>query len=47
MLRLIVITALEGKIINLDPERLGKILELPTDGEKFFGDGWYSQANVK
>jgi hypothetical protein len=37
----------KGKVINLDPEELGRILELPTDGEKIFGDGWYSQANVR
>jgi hypothetical protein len=37
----------KGKIVNLDPEELGRILEFPTDGEKIFGDGWFSSANVK
>ncbi|KAK2397621.1 hypothetical protein QL285_059179 [Trifolium repens] len=38
---------LKGKVVNLDPEELGRILELPTDGEKIFGDGWFSKAKVK
>jgi hypothetical protein len=38
---------LKGKLVTLNPTKLGKILELPTDGEEIFGDGWYSKANVK
>jgi hypothetical protein len=30
---------LKGKVVNLDPKELGRILELPTDGERIFGDG--------